>query len=226
MNGRLSDLEHSYTNRTYYISGTNTSLAIELSHAYEEDVVIYSNCGSAKSAKYLNLILPVMRFKDIVLASFIKRYLELPQDYVSIHIRNTDIKSNIDEFLKANSKNLKDKKIYLATDDRLTIEKLKKVYKENIYNFANIPNNDGKNIHHNHGSIPQTDFIIDCFVDVLLLAAASEYYYSNERSGYSKFANTLYSDKQLLHQITAAVLSPSSILRNRKLTYKKQTVNL
>jgi hypothetical protein len=224
MKDNFDNLEHIYKNKAYHMLGTEKSLATNLSSHYKEDIVVYSNCGTSKSTSYLNLILSTMQFKNTVLTPFLKNYLKLPENYISIHIRNTDIKSNTDEFLRANRSNLKDKFIYLASDDKHTIDKFKSIYKGNIYNFSNIPNKDGENIHYNHDEIPQTDFIIDCFVDILLLAASSEYYYSNERSGYSNLANTLFTDKQLLHQITAAVLSPSSILRNRQLANKKPTL--
>lgn len=213
MRNNYDDLEHEYKNKEYYYKCSTVSLCTNLTQPYHEDIVVYCNCGKAPGD--LTQILSTIQFKDTILNPFLKRYLTLPQNYISVHIRNTDIKSDVDAFLKINNSNFKERPIYLASDNKATIEKLKKIYINNVYNYANIPDNKGTNIHYNHAEIPQNDFIIDCFVDILLLASSETYYYSNERSGYSKFANTLYSDKHLLHKITASILSPSSLLRNR-----------
>ena len=69
--------------------------------------------------------------------------------------------------------------------------------------FSNIPDNNGKNIHYNHNNINQTEFIIDNFVDLLLIASANEYYFSSKESGYSKFANYLFKNKNILNKILA-----------------------
>ena len=221
LNNNYENLEHIYKNKAYYFLNTDTLLSTNLTRAYDQDVIVYANCGTSKGN--LSNILSTMKFKDTILSPFINRYLSLPQNYISIHIRNTDTKSDIDKFLKANSHNFKERKIYLASDSKETIDKFKKMYYPNIYNFANIPDNKGTNIHYNHEAIPQNDFIIDCFIDILLLAASETYYYSNERSGYSKFAYLLHTDKQLLHTITASILSPSSVLRNRRNMLKRLT---
>lgn len=214
MRNNYDNLEHEYKNKAYYYAQSTVSLCTNLEKAYDEEIVVYCNCATAPND--LRQILQTMKFKTTILNPFLKRYLSLPQNYISVHIRNTDIKSDVDAFLKTNHSNLKERPIYLASDNRATIEKLKTIYTNNLYNFAAIPDNAGTNIHYNHAEIPQNDFIIDCFVDILLLASSETYYYSNERSGYSKFANTLYSDKHLLHKITASILSPSSLLRNRR----------
>ena len=58
-----------------------------------------------------------------------------------------------------------------------------------------------KNIHENHNNINHKDFIIDNFVDLLLIASADEFYFSSKESGYSKFANYLFMNKCILNKI-------------------------
>ena len=71
----------------------------------------------------------------------------------------------------------------------------------NVMHFSNIPDNNGKNIHDNHANVNQQEFIIDNFVDILLLASANEFYFSSKESGYSKFANHLFINKNILNSI-------------------------
>lgn len=81
----------------------------------------------------------------------------------------------------------------------------KELYGSNLFNFSNIPNtkhiNPNANIHYHHGDVPHEQFIIDCIVDILLLASGNEYYYSSSQSGYSRLALYLFENKHILNKI-------------------------
>jgi hypothetical protein len=176
-----------------------------LSCDYTEIVKIYVDCGDSTPIK-IN-ILKISSFTNIVLDIFRERFNKLPNNYVSVHIRNTDKSTNVDEFLDQYKNELADNSIFLATDHAPTIIKFKDIFGSNLYSFANVPDNNGKSIHYNHKSILPRQFNIDCFVDLLLLASGSKLYLSHiindHPSGYGLLARNLHNNKELLRQLTA-----------------------
>ena len=182
---------------------TNEKLTTDLSQKYDEDVVIYSNCGNTGDNPLL--LLENMYFKNIITDVYNERLSKLPKNYTSIHIRNTDIQSDVVGFLEKHNNILKDKMIFLASDDIDTIKKYKELYGSNLFNFSNMPNTKhirpNANIHYHHVDVPHEQFIIECMVDLLLLASGDEYYYSSSESGYSKLALVLFENKNLLNKI-------------------------
>jgi hypothetical protein len=181
-----------------YRTTDGITLSIDLSKTYLEDIIVYVSCGGGIPEE----LLKYMYFNPIILDVYYKRLKQLPNNYISLHIRNTDYKSNIEEFISLHDNKLKNTKFFLATDDANTIYKYKLLYGNNVIQFSNIPKTtNNANIHYNHDNLDHTEFIIDSFVDLLLLASANEYYYSSEQSGYSRFANYLFTNKNILNNI-------------------------
>ena len=170
---------------------------IDLSINYTEDIIFYGNCGGGIPFTLLNYF----HFNPIITNVYTTRLNELPNKYISMHIRNTDIKSDVDSFLLIHHMILINNSCFIATDDIVTRDKIKQMYGSNIYFFSNIPKLKGANIHYNHENIDHKQFIIDCIVDILLLASANDFYYSNKKSGYSKLALYLFENKQILNKI-------------------------
>ena len=178
----------------YYYNSTNTR--IDLNKKYDETVVVFSNCGFGKDILEL---LKICKFKCIITEMYKLRRALLPKSDISVHIRNTDYKSDVDTFLKSHNHIFNGKHIFLASDHKDTIDLVKSIYGSNVFSFANIPDNKGKNIHHNHSSIDSREFNIDCIVDFLLLASGDELYYSSKQSSYSRNANALNKNKIILN---------------------------
>jgi hypothetical protein len=181
----------------------NKIIDSDLSRDYIETVKIYVACGNIRP---INLF-KICSFKPFVLDVFRERYNKLPKDYISIHIRNTDKLTNVDDFLNKYKEEITGKSIFLATDHAPTILKFKEIFGSNLYSFATIPDNNGKSIHNNHGSVPIRQFNIDCLVDLLLLASGSKIYLSyivnHYQSGYGQLALDLHNNKGLLRRLTA-----------------------
>ena len=171
--------------------------SIDLSIEYTEDIIYYNNCGGGIPYTLLNYF----HFNPIIIDSYRTRLNALPKNYTSMHIRNTDIKSDVDNFISTHQYNLKNNSCFIATDDIVTRDKIKQLYGSNIYFFSNIPKLKGANIHYNHENIDHKQFIIDCIVDILLLASANNFYYSSYSSGYSRLALYLFENKEILNKI-------------------------
>jgi len=198
LQGKLRELSVKYVTNIGYQAYDTISLKTNLSINYAEDVLVYSDYGDGHAS---SIILPYIRFRPNIVAVYNDRLRQLSNNYTSVHIRNTDRRSCVSAFIEENKKLLKDSPIFLASDHAATIELFKGLFPQTM-SFSKIPKHaDSRNIHCHHSGYDQTEFIIDCIVDILLLASASTYIYSCKDSGYSKLANYLFNDKLLLQKI-------------------------
>jgi len=127
---------------------------------------------------------------DSALQNKIKtKYESIPKDYVAIHIRNTDYSSNFKKFHEDHMHLLKNKSIFLATDDYKVVEYFKNIYKDRLFHFSNIPSiiiREKRGFHYDNKVVSPRTMIEDCISDFLLCSLGNEYYYSCEKSNFSK----------------------------------------
>jgi hypothetical protein len=196
LTGCLHKFRAKYQAGVGYTTSDNIPTRFNLKQDYDEDVLIFSNCDMGYDFK---LIWKYMKCKPIVLDVYNERYHRLPYNYIGIHIRNTDNKSDVNTFVEKN-KDILMNPIFLASDNAQTIQALKTMY-PSIITFSTIPDNSGRNIHYEHNGIEQKIFIIDCITDLLLLASGSNYIYSCNSSGYSATAKFLFDNKDILKKV-------------------------
>lgn len=196
---KLSDVVYDKQTKAYTVNGT--SLSFPLNQDYDARIVVYSN-GRQPGAS-LSELLEMCTFSPKVLDVFKSRRAQLPYKYVSVHIRNTDYDSDVPKFIEENNNVLEYKTIFLASDNKNSIDEMKSKYGSNIITFAYIPDNNGKPIHEGYKRTKEESrlYNVDTFVDILLLAAANEYYYSCKKSGFSQAILELRSKPALLSRL-------------------------
>lgn len=180
---------------------TGIVVSTRLDRLYEEKVVVYADCGSSMN---INPILCYTSFTPFVLQCVQERFILLPKSYSGIHIRNTDYKSNLDEFIQQNDFIFANTALFVASDHAPTIELFHKKY--GSYSFSNIPLvTEGSNIHESgeaqelRNSVTNIRmFNRDTIVDFLLLAASDTFYFSSNQSGFSRSVHFLHQDKGLV----------------------------
>ena len=182
----------------YTLNGT--SLMTPLNQDYDAGIVIYS---SQRITGNLPELLEMCTLRPKVLEVYKSRRAQLPQRYVSVHIRNTDYNSDVSQFIEENNNALEHNTIFLASDNKNSIDEMKMKYGSNIVTFAYIPDNNGKPIHDGYKRTKEESrkYNIDTFVDILLLAAADEYYFSCKRSGFSQAVVELRAKPELLRRL-------------------------
>jgi hypothetical protein len=171
-------------------------LTIDINKDYDEDILV---CSTGFDNQY-HILLESCVFNPIVTDVYFERLRQLPREYHAIHIRNTDRLSNIEEFIEKQDVFLKHTPFFIASDNKKTMDYFIERYgREYVYSFSNIPDLNGKQIH----TIKtfSEELAIDAFVDILLLASAKQYYYSIEKSGYSRLAKFLFENKAILNQL-------------------------
>jgi len=167
----------------------NTSL----NRDYQERVLLYSNFGGGSSAKEF---FSLCSLTPMVFNAYKSARERLPPSYVAVHIRS---RSDVAAFIKKHADLLNGRPVFLASDNKDTIELFKKKF--NIYSFSDIHNNEEHDdLVRNKEEIRK--YNIDTIVDLLLLASGSELYYSCAESAYTQAAIELHQDTVLTKRLT------------------------
>ena len=182
---------------------------INLDTDYPEDIILYGSNNSILS-KDIVYFFKNFNLNPIVLNALKNRLNITPKKYISVHIRNTDYRSDVDLFVKRNFNKLKNKPIFLATDDPKSIALFKKYFTTaRIYTFFRFPSSNNKCYNRKAGGVhfnirnnkEHKIFNIDTLVDLVMLANSTEYLYSCEQSGFTQGAKQLFDEKQIIRNI-------------------------
>lgn len=149
-----------------------------------EKIIIFAMCGNARDGYIM--------FRQLKISVNIKnvckrRYSLLKKPYMSIHVRNTDYKSDY-ESLYNNNRDLihSYSDVYLATDDKHVINFFKSKGLS-IKNFTTFPNGNYYNLH--YSEINANTKMVDLFCDIFMIAM-SENLISNSRGGFTNLVRT------------------------------------
>ena len=201
--GDLHGFTATYKNTQFYYKET-VPTRLDLSRDYEDPVIVFSNCGFSRNFT----ILKCMTFKEPILSVYRERRAKLPADYIAFHIRNTDYTSDVPAFLAEHDHRMV-APFFLASDHKETIDELKSRYGDTMITFSSIPHNTStKGLHYaERTSDEHRAFIIDSYVDLLLLASAKEVYASCTNSGYGILAKRLCENKPVLQSLLTSAIS-------------------
>jgi hypothetical protein len=179
-------------------------LCMNIKKSFDEDIVFYRRCGRMFSPEYYyKHFLSICKLTPLVKEVYSERKQKLPQEYISVHVRNTDYKSNVDGFINKHSKIFEANTMFLASDDYDTIQKFKQLYGTRVITFAHIKPLDGAEAHHKITMTKKENrtLTIDAIVDLLLLAGGKSIYASSKESGYSKVAKLLHDTPKILNHL-------------------------
>lgn len=168
---------------------TKTQLNFDFNKEYNEDVLLYFQGGGGKIGKLL--------FDHIDLNNNLKKHVMdkinmLPNNYISIYVRNTDANLNYKKLYSDNFEYLQNKNIYLVTDSKIVLDFFKKTNLK-IYNYTTFPEIKSKNLH--NSSIDSKTKLYDAITDLYIMGKSSQII-SNSSSGYLEIA--VYLNKKFL----------------------------
>lgn len=173
----------------YFFDSLSNSIMSKPFFNPSEDLIINVECGGGNGYEV---------FKDLILNQDLKKYCQskynlLPKKYLSIQVRNTDIKNNYQYLYENNQKLLnKYKNIYLATDDPKVILFFKSKNLK-IYNFTTFNSDGYKNLHNSNlpGFIKIRDLICDIFI-----LSQGEYLLSTSKGGFINLVKNCFKNKK------------------------------
>lgn len=179
----------------------NNNGNIELDRDYSEQIIVVAKWGGGDGIE----LLKNCSMQISIIEEFNNRYNKIPKPYIGVHIRNTDKKSNVQEFLNKYGEYLKDKQVFLATDNYELINTFKSLFNNNLHSFSKIPKIYSRGIHYHNNLQNKEQNNIDMFVDLLLLAASNEFLWSNVlnhyQSGYTLLALDIHKNRSVLDKL-------------------------
>ena len=135
LNLSYDELEHAKWIKPGHMEMNGKVVSTSLSHSYQHQVVIYADCGSSP---HINPLLQAVIFSSWLKDEFKKRRSSLPDQYVAVHIRNTDYQSDVDGFLEKYHSIFSTYPLFLASDHLSTINRMKAMYPK-VFTFSSIP---------------------------------------------------------------------------------------
>lgn len=168
----------------------------DLSRDYEESVLVIRGAQGSRNFSCLNH----MTFAESVVSIFRERSKTLPSNYVGMHLRNYDSTLNLPAFVETHAARLQGR-FFLASDNKVTLDEMNHRYGTNavtgsliVYDSKKIP------IHRVTRTAEETRaFIVDVFVDLLLLAFSTEQCFSATTSGFGTLATHIFLEKSRLY---------------------------
>lgn len=198
----IHNIKPVYTSPTIFYHETIGPLHFDVNKDYPHDILLCARCGGGES---LHKLLSPYKLKHIVKNVFIERRALLPVSYVGVHIRHSDILSDIPSFMEKHTDIFLKNPIFIASDNVDVIKLFRETYKE-VYTFSEIGDFKALGVKSIQkilrSDIEHENYNIDTIVDLLLLGSSDIYLYSRG-SGYSLAANSLFRNKAIIHNIIA-----------------------
>ena len=188
----------------YVEAGSGRLLSFDFNKDYVETLLLYHGCGGDIEAAKVSL--DWLSVSKSICDEVQRRVSKIDAAYTSIHIRNTDYKSDYQSRILALSDSIQGP-IFLATDNYEVLDFCRSVFgSERVFNFTQFPEFAGFPIH-SAKWMDSWRSNKDAICDLLMLALARHYIFFPLKSGqegwpvysgYSKLADVLHNDKALL----------------------------
>ena len=182
------------------------SLSIDLSQAYQEDLLVhYAHGGGEFGHEWLRK----MRLVPEVALEIAKALAVLGDDYDAVHIRNTDIETKYLPFFREIFLQVRGRKLLVCSDDPVCREAAKKFFVESqVLTVTDIPDTDGVGLH----CYAERDVYtanLNMLTDLLALARARRLFITKatgkskagEFSGFSFLARCLHNHPEIVDNL-------------------------
>lgn len=200
---------------TYYKNIRSLNLLILNSPFFinnEASVIIHHQYGGGEGSIQA---IKLFKLKDDITKLMKNKLNTLGLDYDSIHIRNTDYKTNYVIFLQSIQSNLIGRKVLVCTDNYYVLESAREILKEsevisfNEYYNLNNDNQEVSPLHHCQKGLLQNEIFnknLNVFIDLIGISKSINFYYTSLNknrentliSGFSKLGENLKNNKSLV----------------------------
>lgn len=211
LRGKLKTYQPAYSKAAgnYLDKRTSTRLGFDFGRDYEEAVLVHEQCGGGTDSFAL---LGRITLADSLRPTVLDRIRQLGQDYVAVHVRNTDYKTAYEDLFKDVYPKVSNKSLLVCSDDAGVITHAKSFFDTSkILTSSHATHSGNRSLHFKykkHGSNRQRRAAtIDSLVDLIALGRASELYFANVTagfpSGFSTLAEYLCGNKQVVDALLA-----------------------
>tara|TARA_B110000977_G_scaffold136366_1_gene173276 strand:+ start:1598 stop:2464 length:867 start_codon:yes stop_codon:yes gene_type:complete len=186
---KTKKISFGYARRKPYYVYNNIPLNLPIN--VDKNVILHSRCGGGDGFRFFKNLLLCENIKNIVK----KKITLLKDNYLCIHVRNTDIKCDYKNLYKNNKDYIHNfDEVYICTDDKFVYE----FFKSKILNvlcFTTFPEKSYRNLHRSNilSSTKMEDLLTDMFI-----ATNSKSILSNSKGGFINLLKNCHKNKKYI----------------------------
>lgn len=201
-------------NFQYLDQVTQTSLRLDFNKEYKEKLVVHHSSGGGELS--INC-LARLRLRDELIELLSDALSPLEGDYLAIHVRNTDYKTEYMSFFKKIFSEVAGHRLLICSDDWTCREVAKKFFVESsVVTVSDIPDTKGRPLHnsasyvakgHQHFEHKPDFYESNCamLIDLLALAKAKKFFTPQLAhipfSGFSRLAENLHKHPKVIDKL-------------------------
>lgn len=190
-------------------SGERLSFAFGEDHP--EPLLLHEQCGGGPLG---GALLQRVRLAPAVQAALAPRLAALPRDYIGLHVRNTDHRTDYETLFRQTRPRTEGRSVLVCSDDAAVIARARQVFdRATVITASDLPDTGNRPLHRreSHGSDQAlAAAMLGALADLMALGQASELVFADVAAGYpsgfSRLAATLQADPDL-HR---ALLAPAA----------------
>jgi hypothetical protein len=192
MESHMNDVMNGKNHSSY--ASNRGSVVVENKKNPKEDIILFIECGGGDGFRIFSKI----KLNEDTLRYCKDKYNSLQKPYISLQVRNTDYKCNIQKLYDDNKQKITTaKSIYMATDNKDSFHYFQQK-NENILNFTTFPDKNYRNLH--KSEIDGDTKIKNILTDILILAMSDEII-SNSVGGFINLCRKCFQNKDIIRKI-------------------------
>jgi hypothetical protein len=176
----------------------NIPLTFNFNKEYFEDIIVHNRDGGGNDG--IN-ILSLLYINDWLIDIIKNNYNLIKKPYISIHMQNTDYKTDYINFYNTNINIIDNNNIFLATDSIDVLNYYKQLKNINLYSFINCLTDNNKPIHLPWINTDKKQVVIDTISDLIILALSDNMLLPCKYYGFTILAYSLHKNKNILFNL-------------------------
>lgn len=188
LRGKLKTYQPTYAKEigSYLDKQTGTRLGFDFDKKYEEAVLLHEQCGGGTDSFAL---LDRISLAENIRPQVLDRIAALGRDYVALHVRNTDYKTEYEDFFREIYPRVASQSLLVCSDDAAVIARARTFFDRSRILTSSLPAHTGNRPLHfrfkKRGSDEQRrQATIDALVDLIALGQAKELFFANVTAGF------------------------------------------
>jgi hypothetical protein len=211
LKGRLTTFTTQYNKDGKFIdTETGLPVSFDCKKDYAEDLLVHSNLGGGYNALEL---LGKLRLQPAVAAHIIETERSLDSDYLAVHIRNTDYRTEYMPFFRDIREKVAGRALVVCSDDRNCREAAREFFTGcKVTTVTDIPDTGGESLHfYDSGDKYAKNSAM--LTDLFTLAGARELFFTRVAqgvySGFSALAYALHRRPDIVKRLLGRPVTPA-----------------
>ena len=180
-------------------TSTKKLLTFDFSRSYDQDVLLHDSSGGGADGHRL---LGLLRVSEEIKKELKRRLSLLSENYYSIHVRNTDYKTDFVDFINSILREISGRNVFISTDSSEVVRYCKHKLGSKCFSFSETLSDDDWGLHSRSRPNKHLTLNKDAILDLFTLAASKKLFFTKVNdgvySGFSILAYSLFLNKEIL----------------------------